>query len=41
MVLTVMMVFGLTWLQNRINIRKAGGVPVTGAPMPKLVFDYE
>jgi hypothetical protein len=22
-------------------IRKAGGVPATGAPMPKLVFDYE
>jgi hypothetical protein len=23
------------------KIRKAGGVPATGAPMPKLVFDYE
>jgi hypothetical protein len=23
------------------KIRKAGGVPATGAPMPKSVFDYE
>jgi hypothetical protein len=23
------------------KIRKAEGVPATGAPMPKLVFDYE